>query len=96
MLVNGVIINYPLHTYQTHLVLQVTHHAIIYTCFIPREILKSLCYWVKMAKLLISARSHGASATAIRSTIISIADTYRTEWVQNPLTVTGSVAVSQS
>ena len=39
--------------------------------------------------LLFSARSHGASATAIGSTIMGVADTCRTKWVQDPLTATG-------
>ena len=38
-----------------------------------------------------SARSHGAFATAIGSTIMGVTDTCRTKWVQDPLTATGSV-----
>ena len=43
-----------------------------------------------ISALELSARSHGASATAIRSTIMGVADACHTKWVQDPLTATGS------
>ena len=42
---------------------------------------------------LVSAHSHGASATAIGSTILDVTDTFRTKWVQDPLTATGSANI---
>ena len=40
-----------------------------------------------------SARSHGASATAIGSMIMGVTDTCRTKWVQDPLAATGSANI---
>ena len=38
----------------------------------------------------LSARSHGASATATATTIMGVSDTCHTKWVQDTLTATGS------
>ena len=42
---------------------------------------------------ILSARSHGMSATEMGSTMVGVADTCHTKWVQDPLTATGSVNI---
>ena len=49
---------------------------------------KAVCVETEYSGL--QGRSHGASATGLGSTILGVADTCCTKWVQDPLTVTGS------
>ena len=52
-----------------------------------------VCLFPSHSSASLSAHLHGTSTTAIGSTIRGVADKWHTEWVQGPLTVTGSAKI---